>query len=67
MMYVLLLTSKDHFTDKYHFKVKYENGEGVLVFSQVRVISSSRLLRNLSKISKEDLLKIRGMFISLFT
>jgi len=67
-LYVLPLTSKDHFTDKYHLKVDYEdNGSGVVVFSQVRVISSSRLLRKLSRISKKDLVKVTQRFISLFT
>ena len=66
-LYILPLTSKDNFVDKYHYKVNYENGgSGVAVFSQIRVISSNRLLRNLSKISKEDLLTIRKLFASLF-
>lgn len=66
-VYVLPLTSKDNFVDKYHCKIDYENGgSGVAVFSQIRVISSNRLLRNLSKISKEDLLKIKKLFASLF-
>jgi len=66
-LYILLLTSRDNFIDRYHYKVDYENGgSGVAVLSQIRVISSNRLLRNLSKISKEDLLKIRELFVSLF-
>ena len=66
-LYVLPLTSKEHFIDKYHFKVNYENGgSGVVVFSQVRVISSNRLLRKLSRIHKSDLSKIKKLFISLF-
>jgi len=66
-LYVLPLTSKEHFLDKYHFKVNYESGgSGVVVFSQIRVISSSRLLRKLSKIHKDDLLKIRKLFVKLF-
>ena len=66
-LYILPLTSKDHFVDKYHYKVKYEDGgNGVVVFSQVRVISSSRLLRKLSKISRKDLLKVSNLFMSLF-
>lgn len=67
-LYVLPLTSKEHFIDKYHFKVNYEDGgSGVVVFSQVKVISSSRLLRKLSKIEKKDLEKVRELFVSLFT
>ena len=66
-LYVLPLTSQEHFIDKYHFKVNYENGgSGVVVFSQVRVISSNRLLRRLSRINKIDLSKIKKLFISLF-
>ena len=66
-LYVLPLTSQEHFIDKYHFKVNYENGgSGVVVFSQVRVISSNRLLRRLSRIHKSDLNKIKKLFISLF-
>lgn len=67
-LYVLPLTSKEHFLDKYHFKVNYESGgSGVIVFSQVRVISSNRLLRKLSKIKKNDLFKTRKLFQSLFS
>ena len=66
-LYVLPLTSKDHFTDKYHFKVNYEDGgSGVVVFSQMRVVSSNRLLRKLSKINKRDLEKVRKLFVLLF-
>jgi len=67
-LYVLPLTSKDHFIDKYHHKVNYEDGgSGVVVFSQMRVVSSNRLLRKLSKISKKDLEKIKKLFILLFS
>ncbi len=67
-LYVLPLTSKDHFTDKYHYKVNYEDdGSGVVVFSQMRVISSNRLLRKLSKINKDDLEETRKLFITLFS
>lgn len=67
-LYVLPLTSKDHFTDKYHFKVNYEDGgSGVVVFSQMRVVSSNRLLRKLSKINKEDLEEIKKLFVLLFS
>lgn len=67
-LYILPLTSRDNFIDKYHYKVDYENdGSGVAVLSQIRVISSNRLLRNLSKINKEDLSKIRKLFTSLFS
>ena len=66
-LYVLPLTSKEHFLDKYHKKINYINGgSGVVVFSQVRVISSSRLLRRLSKINKKDLKEIQILFQSLF-
>ena len=66
-LYVLPLTSKDHFVDKYHYSVNYEDGgSGVVVFSQVRVISSNRLLRKFSKINKEDLRKIKKLFRDLF-
>ncbi len=67
-LYILPLTSKDHFIDKYHLKVNYEEGgSGVVVFSQVKVISSSRLLRKLSRISKHELEEVRNRFVSLFT
>ena len=66
-LYVLPLTSKDHFTDKYHFKVNYEDGgSGVVVFSQIRVVSSNRLLRKLSKIDKGGLEEVKELFASLF-
>ena len=67
-LYVLPLTSKNNFTDKYHYKVDYESGEkGVVVFSQMRVVSSNRLLRKLSKISKEDLEEVKKLFVLLFS
>lgn len=66
-VYVLPLASKDHFVDKYHHKVNYEEGgSGVLVFSQMKVISSNRLLRKLSTISKVDLKEASRLFKSLF-
>ena len=66
-LYILPLTSRDNFIDKYHYKVDYEDGgSGVVVFSQIRVISSSRLLRKLSRVSKEDLVEIKKLFIALF-
>lgn len=67
-LYILSLTSKGHFADKYHYKVNYEDGGGgVVVFSQVRVISSNRLLRKLSRINKNDLEKVKKIFTSLFS
>jgi mRNA interferase MazF len=66
-LYVLPLTSKEHFLDKYHFKVNYGDGDsGVVVFSQIRVVSSKRLLRKLSRIKKNDLNKIKKLFSELF-
>ena len=66
-MYVLPLTSKDHFADKYHYNVSYEEGGGgTVVFSQIRVISSNRLLRKFSRISKNDLQKIKKLFSEIF-
>ncbi|MDD5721069.1 MAG: type II toxin-antitoxin system PemK/MazF family toxin [Candidatus Pacebacteria bacterium] len=66
-LYVLPLTSKDHFTDKYHRKIDYEDGGcGVVVFSQIRVISSNRLLRKLSKIDRKKLEEIKNLFVLLF-
>lgn len=62
-MYVFPLTSKDHFVDKYHYKVEYEEGgSGVVVFSQMRVISSNRLLRKVGKINKRDLQIVIQLF-----
>ena len=66
-LYILPLTSKDHFVDKYHYKVNYEDGgSGVVVFSQMRVISSQRLLRKFSRISKSNLREVSNLFKSLF-
>ncbi len=66
-LYILPLTSRDTFTDKYHCKVEYQkDGGGVAVFSQVRVISSNRLLRKFDRISKEKLKEVRRLFSSLF-
>jgi mRNA-degrading endonuclease toxin of MazEF toxin-antitoxin module len=66
-LYVLPLTSKNSFTDKYHYKVNYEDGEsGVVVFSQMRVVGSNRLLRKLSRINKKDLEEVKKLFMLLF-
>lgn len=66
-LYVLPLTSKDRFVDKYHYKIDYEDGGGgVVVFSQIRVISAQRLLRKLSRINRESLVEVRRLFRELF-
>ncbi len=66
-LYVFPLTSRDGWTDKYHYKVDYQDGgSGVVVFSQVRVISSNRLLRKFDRISREKLKEVRRLFTALF-
>lgn len=65
-LYALPLTSKDHFTDKYHQKITYDDKQGVVVFSQVKVISSKRLLRKVSQIKSEELKIVKDSFIKLF-
>lgn len=63
---VLPLTSRTFKDSKYHFKVNYENDEGYVIFSQVKVISSKRLLRKISKIDKKQFVEVKKSFIELF-
>ena len=63
---VLPLTSRPFDGSRYHFKVNYEDNEGYVIFSQVKVISSKRLLRKVSKISKSQFAEVKKNFTKLF-
>jgi|SRR3989344_453029 len=64
MMWVLPLTSK-HKESRYHHKIEYRNQEFNVVLSQLRTISSKRLLRKIRKISPVEFGIIRNKTKSL--
>lgn len=53
MFWGLALTSKAH-TSPFHQQIKGENGSYWVVISQLRVLSSKRLLRKIERISETD-------------
>ena len=61
-MYILPLTSQIR-SGKYHMIILYGERTGSVVFSQARLISSKRLLRKISVISKEQLYEVKEGFI----
>lgn len=64
MMWVLPLTSKIK-TTPYHFPISYKDRQSTVILSQLRTISSKRLLRKIGKISNEDFQKVRERVIAL--
>lgn len=60
-LYILPLTSKIR-SDPYHEIITYAERTGSVVFSQARLISSKRLLRKITAISKEQLNKVKVRF-----
>ncbi len=58
MMWVLPLTSKIKITP-YHFPVSYKGKQSTVILSQLRTISSKRLLRKVGKISDKDFKDVR--------
>lgn len=58
------ITSKNHPNSKYHYVFKERMG--CAVFSQLRVISTHRLLRKIDKIEKTEYEEMLTSFLSLF-
>jgi mRNA interferase MazF len=54
MVWVLPLTTKEK-VNKYHFKLTHETIKSWVILSQVKTISTKRLLRKIGSISKADL------------
>ena len=54
MVWVLPLTTKEK-ANKYHFKLTHETIKSWVILSQIKTISTKRLLRKIGSISKADL------------
>ncbi|MFA5211173.1 MAG: type II toxin-antitoxin system PemK/MazF family toxin [Patescibacteria group bacterium] len=60
IMWIIPMTSQDKTNNKkYYFPVKYKNETSYLILSQLRLISSKRLLRKVRTISKEEFNEVR--------
>ena len=64
-IYILPLTSKIR-SDKYNFIIHYNNRKGTLVLSQARLISSNRLLRKITILSKDQFDNVKLNFLEIF-
>ena len=58
MFWALPLTSRDHH-GPYYFAVRYEGGESTVMLSQIRTVSTKRLIRKIGMISEVDFDAIR--------
>lgn len=54
MIWALPLTTKQK-ENKYHFKLEYENLISWVILSQIKTISTKRLLRKIGSISENDM------------
>jgi mRNA interferase MazF len=55
VMWVLPMTSKDKSkSNKYYYPVEYENEISYIILSQLRLVSSKRLLRKVRTLSKNE-------------
>jgi len=58
VLWILPLTSKEK-VGKYYFKTEYDGEKSYAILSQLRLISSKRLLRHLRTMSKPEFQEIR--------
>ncbi|MFH1947370.1 MAG: type II toxin-antitoxin system PemK/MazF family toxin [Candidatus Magasanikbacteria bacterium] len=58
VLWILPLTSKNK-TGKYYFQIEHNNKKYSIILSQLRLVSSKRLLRKIRKISPEEFVKIK--------
>ena len=64
VLWVLPLTSKGK-TGKYYYKFEYNNQEYSVVLSQLRLISSKRLLRKIRTFEKDKFKEVRSLIKNL--
>ncbi len=55
--WALPLTSRDK-TGKFYYQIEYKNKKYSIILSQIRLVSSKRLLRRIRKIDNSDFYKI---------
>ena len=61
ILWILPMTSKDK-TGKYYYQFEYDGGKYSIILSQVRLISSKRLLRRVRVLSNNDFSEVRKRF-----
>jgi mRNA interferase MazF len=66
MVWVLPLTTKDK-KNEYHFKLTHEVVTSWVILSQVKTISTKRLLRKIGSVSKADMITIVSKVQSLLS
>ena len=64
MIWVLPLTTKEK-QNKYHFKLEHENIKSWVILSQIKTISTKRLLRKIRSISDSNFRDVVSMMQSL--
>jgi len=64
ILWVLPLTSKDR-VGKYYFQIEHGDKKYSVILSQLRLVSSKRLLRKIRKISPEEFIKIKSKIKNL--
>jgi mRNA interferase MazF len=65
ILLVLPLTSNNK-KSRYYYQLGYKGRSYSVILSQIRLISSKRLLRRIRKISKGEFIKIKKKFNKLF-
>lgn len=65
LMLVIPLTSKIKENNKYYFKCFLNNQSGSAIISQIRIISSKRLIRRMGDMSNMDFYKIKDLIKNL--
>ncbi|MFC1720797.1 type II toxin-antitoxin system PemK/MazF family toxin [Patescibacteria group bacterium] len=60
MLWILPLTSKNK-TGKYYYQFEYNGEKYSIILSQIRTISSKRLLRKVRTFSEEEFEKVRNL------
>lgn len=59
MVWVLPLTSKDKKDSQFYQETEYEEGRFFVILSQIRTISSKRLLRKIRTLPEEEFTQVR--------
>lgn len=64
VLWILPITTSGK-NGKYYYQYEYDNKKYSIILSQIRLISSKRLLRKIRILSKEDFEKTKKKFIKL--
>jgi len=65
ILWILPTTSRIK-TNRFYYKVYFKGKYSSIILSQIRVVSSKRLLRRIARIEKEEFRKIKKSIINLF-